>query len=241
MQNKIITIGHGKRSIEGFLRILKAEGIETVIDTRQFPVSRHNPSFNRAKIPDWLMAQGIQYVFLGNGLGDIQENILESRQDLKPIKSKSPRFKAFSQDFGRLLAHLNAPENVAILGTKVSPLECPRFYQLSPLLQSLGFSISHILEDDHRVPNWQLELELPSILGSENWVDSDQPIPALSLAYRTYRKAIFVQTQTKGAMLLNGPPSKLDFEEEDSSQLWQCKPSLPAIGTPNFVLAHIQL
>jgi hypothetical protein len=43
----VLTIGHSTRSIEEFIRLLKAHGVRRVIDVRTIPRSRHNPQFNR--------------------------------------------------------------------------------------------------------------------------------------------------------------------------------------------------
>ena len=43
----VFTIGHSTRSIADFVRLLKAHGIQRVIDVRTIPRSRHKPQFNR--------------------------------------------------------------------------------------------------------------------------------------------------------------------------------------------------
>jgi hypothetical protein len=43
----IFTIGHSTRPIDEFLRLLKAHGVQRVVDVRTIPRSRHNPQFNR--------------------------------------------------------------------------------------------------------------------------------------------------------------------------------------------------
>jgi len=59
--NPIGTIGHSTRSIEEFIRILKAHAIEELVDIRTIPRSRHNPQFNRDTLPESLAAAGIEY------------------------------------------------------------------------------------------------------------------------------------------------------------------------------------
>jgi uncharacterized protein (DUF488 family) len=43
----IYTIGHSTHTVEEFIDILRAYGIEKVIDIRTIPKSRHNPQFNQ--------------------------------------------------------------------------------------------------------------------------------------------------------------------------------------------------
>ena len=41
----IFTIGHSTHPIEEFVEMLRAHGIELVVDVRTIPKSRHNPKF----------------------------------------------------------------------------------------------------------------------------------------------------------------------------------------------------
>ena len=43
---KIWTVGHSTRTIDDFLSLLDANGIEAVADVRSFPGSRRYPHFN---------------------------------------------------------------------------------------------------------------------------------------------------------------------------------------------------
>jgi uncharacterized protein (DUF488 family) len=46
----IYTIGHSTRSIEDFIDLLKSFDVETVIDIRTIPRSRHCPQFNKEEL-----------------------------------------------------------------------------------------------------------------------------------------------------------------------------------------------
>jgi len=41
----VFTIGHGIRAIEEFIALLRAAGIERLVDVRAYPVSRRYPQF----------------------------------------------------------------------------------------------------------------------------------------------------------------------------------------------------
>ena len=47
---QIFSIGHSNRTIESFIDLLKAHGIQKVIDVRTIPKSRHNPQFNQEEL-----------------------------------------------------------------------------------------------------------------------------------------------------------------------------------------------
>lgn len=67
----IFTIGHSTRPIAEFTRLLKAHGVERVIDVRTIPRSRHNPQFNRDRLSPALRRSGIHYRHMP-GLGGLR-------------------------------------------------------------------------------------------------------------------------------------------------------------------------
>jgi uncharacterized protein (DUF488 family) len=64
MMLEIFTIGHSNRTWADFLKLLRAHGIQRVIDVRSIPRSRHNPQFGRDALPKKLRAARIAYVHL---------------------------------------------------------------------------------------------------------------------------------------------------------------------------------
>lgn len=60
----VLTIGHSTRSIEEFLSILAAHGVERLVDVRSIPKSRRVPQFNSDALAASLRAHGISYVHL---------------------------------------------------------------------------------------------------------------------------------------------------------------------------------
>ncbi len=64
MNNTIYTVGHSTRSIEEFISLLTAFGIELLVDVRRFPGSRKYPQFNQAELEGELQRQGLGYVHL---------------------------------------------------------------------------------------------------------------------------------------------------------------------------------
>ncbi len=67
----IYTIGHSTYAIDEFLEMLKAHGIEGVVDVRTIPKSRHNPQFNRDALENSFRASGIEYTHMA-GLGGLR-------------------------------------------------------------------------------------------------------------------------------------------------------------------------
>lgn len=58
---RIYTIGHSTHELEEFIGILRAHGIEQLVDIRTIPRSRHNPQFNGEDLAAALPESGIGY------------------------------------------------------------------------------------------------------------------------------------------------------------------------------------
>jgi uncharacterized protein (DUF488 family) len=76
----LYTIGHGTRSTEEFLGMLRERHIGLLVDVRAFPASRANPQFNKEALSEALADAGVAYQHepaLGGrrrGLGDASPN-----------------------------------------------------------------------------------------------------------------------------------------------------------------------
>lgn len=60
----LYTIGHSTHPIREFIAILKAFNIETLVDIRQYPGSRHCPQFKKERLRKSLEKAGIHYLHL---------------------------------------------------------------------------------------------------------------------------------------------------------------------------------
>ena len=70
--NKVIyTIGHSTHPIDEFIKIIQAYEVETVVDVRTIPKSRHNPQFNKDDLTANLLKHNIGYIHL-EGLGGLR-------------------------------------------------------------------------------------------------------------------------------------------------------------------------
>src|SRR5882757_5521984 len=65
----IKTIGHSNHAIDRFVDLLKAGGVEAVVDVRSVPYSRRFPQFGRERLAHSLAAAGILYRYEGAALG----------------------------------------------------------------------------------------------------------------------------------------------------------------------------
>jgi len=68
MRTTLFTLGYEKRTIEEFIRLLKAAGVDVLMDVRETAWS-HKPGFSKTSFTEHLAAAGIEYVharFAGN-------------------------------------------------------------------------------------------------------------------------------------------------------------------------------
>ncbi|HKF48441.1 MAG TPA: DUF488 domain-containing protein [Terracidiphilus sp.] len=63
-RHRLYTIGHSTHSIEEFVALLKAHGVEHLVDVRSIPKSRHCPQFNADALESSLGGAGIGYTLL---------------------------------------------------------------------------------------------------------------------------------------------------------------------------------
>jgi uncharacterized protein (DUF488 family) len=57
----IFTIGHSNRTIDAFIGMLSAAGVELLADVRAYPVSRYSPQFTKPALSASLETAGIAY------------------------------------------------------------------------------------------------------------------------------------------------------------------------------------
>lgn len=73
----VYTIGHSNRTLEVFIALLEAHGIERLVDVRTMAGSRHNPQFNENALSRSLTAHGIGYT-RQKGLGGLRHTTRKS-------------------------------------------------------------------------------------------------------------------------------------------------------------------
>jgi uncharacterized protein (DUF488 family) len=125
----VLTIGHSTRSIEEFIRLLKAHGVRRVIDVRTIPRSRHNPQFNRDTLSSALHRARIHYRHMP-GLGGLRH----ARRDSTNRGWRNASFRGYADymqtaTFRRNLDRcidLAKSERVVLMCAEAVPWRCHR-------------------------------------------------------------------------------------------------------------------
>lgn len=142
----VFTIGHSTRTIEEFLALLKAHGIERLADVRTIPRSRRNPQFNAEALPESLAQAGITYVPMPE-LGGLRH----PRKDSPNTAWRNESFRGYADymltpQFEAGIARLieiaqSAP--TAIMCAEAVPWRCHRSL-IADALTARGIPVQHI-------------------------------------------------------------------------------------------------
>ena len=133
MKTMIYTIGHSNYTHEEFVEILRFHSIDTVIDIRGVPYSRHAPQFNKKNVKCMLNDSGIQYYWAGDTLGGLEE------------VSSSDREKGL-----RLILEHSKSKQVVIMCSERDFHRCHRHHIIARILFRMGESVIHIIGKDLR-------------------------------------------------------------------------------------------
>ena len=147
----IKTIGHSNHPIERFVTLLKAGGVQRLIDVRSMPWSRRFPQFGRERLAKSLKDAGIAYVWQGEALGG-KPKAGGGYDDL----AARPEF---TDAIGRLIAD-SGGTTLCLMCAEKEPLDCHRTVLVSRRLAERGAEIEHLLADGKRKPHAVLEEEL---------------------------------------------------------------------------------
>jgi uncharacterized protein (DUF488 family) len=152
----LLTIGHSNHPIEHFLALLARHRVEVVADVRSRPYSRFVPQYRKPTLAGLLAGAGIDYLFLGEGLGGKPR-----RGEVAAAQDYAARIHepAFRDGIAQLLAAVQEAR-VALLCRERDPLECHRLHLICRHLAPERLDIRHILPDGRAEPQSATERRL---------------------------------------------------------------------------------
>ncbi len=146
MKPCIYTIGHSTRTIEAFIELLRAYAVETVVDIRTIPRSRHNPQFNEETLPASIGKAYVSYRHIGalGGLRHAKKNSVNAGW-------KNASFRGFAdymatEEFKVGLEQLMftaRAKRTAIMCAEAVPWRCHRSL-IADALAAEGWRVRHI-------------------------------------------------------------------------------------------------
>ena len=164
----VLTVGHSTRTLQEFVALLLDHGVNQLVDVRTIPRSRHNPQFNRDRLPRPLQKAGIRYRHMG-GLGGLRH----AHRDSINVGWRNASFRGFAdymqtrkfQEALDQLIQLAQKRRTAIMCAEAVPWRCHRSL-IGDALLVRGFRVEeiasptrtrpHTLTPWARVKRWQL-------------------------------------------------------------------------------------
>ncbi len=156
----IRTVGHSTRPAEALIEMLKAHGVEQLIDVRTIPRSRYNPQYNREALECSLRDAGIAYEHM-KALGGLRH----PRKDSPNLGWRNDSFRGYADymqtpEFESALAALIAAaahHAVVIMCAEAVPWRCHRSL-ISDALTVRGYPVEHIMSaaqsDPHTITSF---------------------------------------------------------------------------------------
>jgi len=133
----VFTVGHSTRSLEEFVDLLRAYGVERVEDIRTVPRSRRYPQFAAEALEPALRSAGVDYELL-KALGGLRHTHKDSPN--QGWRNKSFRgyadymqTEAFAEGLQRLI-EVSGQQRVAIMCAEAVPWRCHRSLVADALL-----------------------------------------------------------------------------------------------------------
>jgi uncharacterized protein (DUF488 family) len=143
----IYTIGYGARTMDDFLRVLKAHDITYLIDVRSAPYSRYKPEFSKDALEGHLREARIRYVYLGDRLGG-QPDDPTCYADGKVVYDEVKQRPFFQEGLVRVEAAFRRRLRVALMCSEGKPQQCHRSKLIGQALTERGIPVNHIDEHD---------------------------------------------------------------------------------------------
>jgi uncharacterized protein (DUF488 family) len=156
----IFTIGHGTKSIDEFVDLLKAYEVQRIVDVRTIPRSRHNPQFNKDILSKSLKKLHIGYIHI-KGLGGLRH----AKKDSVNTAWRNASFRGYADymqtgDFKKNIERLikiAKQKNIAIMCAESVPWRCHRSL-IADALQVRGILVKNIMSQnickDHDLTSW---------------------------------------------------------------------------------------
>jgi uncharacterized protein (DUF488 family) len=155
----LYTVGHGARSTDELVAVVRAAGVGTIVDVRRYPGSRRHPQFGRAEMEASLPERGIAYDWRGDDLGGRRTPVAASNHP----EWRDPGFRAFADYMDtpafdaamqRLLADAERDPPLAVMCAETLWWRCHRRL-IADAAVARGTEVVHLLDVDERQPHPQ--------------------------------------------------------------------------------------
>jgi uncharacterized protein (DUF488 family) len=152
----VYTAGHGTRSNDELVEVLRSASVGRVVDVRRWPASRRHPRFGRDQLQPFLVRHEIGYEWWGEELGGRRATAGDAPSRHTALTSAAfrnyadhmdtPQFRAALEQLERA-AHTGAP--LALMCAETLWWRCHR-RMVSDALTLHGFEVVHLIDAHKR-------------------------------------------------------------------------------------------
>lgn len=153
----LFTVGHGTRSTDELLAVLRSGGVGRVVDVRRFPGSRRHPHFGREALAAALAEAGVAYEWGGQELGGRRSGVEPSRHPA--LRNASFRAyadhmdtPAFRSALERLLDDVRAGPPAAVMCSETLWWRCHRRL-IADAAVLAGTPVTHLVDERTHTPH----------------------------------------------------------------------------------------
>ena len=142
----IYTIGHGSEPFSNLEDRLALHHVQSIVDVRSVPYSKHAPDFRKKELEVNATAAGLGYRWLGDRLGGLPTDPELLAPSGAPDYAKVAATPAFAAGLDEVEA-LAAGSRVVLVCSELDPEHCHRAQLLAPALEVRGYRVVHIGRD----------------------------------------------------------------------------------------------
>jgi uncharacterized protein (DUF488 family) len=143
---RVFTIGHSNHTAEHILSLLKAHGVQVVVDARSQPYSKYASQFDHEALKAVLQDAGIRYLYLGRELGGRPKGAEFYDSEGHVLYDRVAATSIFQEGLARLERGIRE-YNVALLCGEENPAACHRRLLIGRVLLDRGIQVEHIRGD----------------------------------------------------------------------------------------------
>jgi uncharacterized protein (DUF488 family) len=183
-ETRVYTIGHSTHPLDEFVGMLRANGVERLVDIRTVPGSRHNPQFGEHELETSMPDAGIDYQRLA-ALGGLRHTKVSEPTINGAWRNRSFRnyadymqTPAFAAGIDELIA-LAERQTVAIMCAEAVPWRCHRSLVGDALL-ARGIPVFDIMSPTSTKPHTMRPFAM--VDGERVWYPPDEPTDAAAPA-----------------------------------------------------------
>jgi uncharacterized protein (DUF488 family) len=176
----LYTVGHGNRSTEELVAVLRAAGVRRLVDVRRYPASRRNPHLSEEALRRSLPELGIAYEWWGEALGGRRR----ARGAGRHVAWREAAFAGYADHtdtpvFREAVVRLAASAAevpTAVMCAEVAWWRCHRRL-IADTLALRGLTVVHLVDPFRRLPH---RLHPGARLGDDGWpvwdLAADRPL-----------------------------------------------------------------